>query len=99
MNVVIRRLCFISYCVFFYKLNIDCIFDPVVTGELTLASPSLLWTRDVSMPVVTELPLYRRFSSDGLVAHDHSDLRPVATVPDCSSDWLDLIIVHLHEIR
>jgi hypothetical protein len=38
-------LCFVSDCVFFYKLNIDCVFYPAVTGELTLARPSLLWTR------------------------------------------------------
>jgi hypothetical protein len=42
MNVVISRLCFVSDCVFFYKLITDYVFYPVVTGELTSASPSLL---------------------------------------------------------
>jgi hypothetical protein len=32
------------YTVFFYKLNIDCVFYPTVTDELMLVSPSLLWT-------------------------------------------------------
>jgi hypothetical protein len=36
--VVISRLCFILDCVFFYKLNADCVFYPVVTGELTSVS-------------------------------------------------------------
>jgi hypothetical protein len=45
MNVVINRLCFVSDCVFFYKLNTDCVFYPVVTGDLTSVSLSLLWTR------------------------------------------------------
>jgi hypothetical protein len=35
MNVVINTLCFVSDCVFFYKLNADCVFYPAVTGELT----------------------------------------------------------------
>jgi hypothetical protein len=35
MIVVISRLCFVLDCVFFYKLNADCVFYPVVTGELT----------------------------------------------------------------
>jgi hypothetical protein len=38
-------LCFISDCVFFYKLNAKCVFYPAVMGELTSARPSLLWTR------------------------------------------------------
>jgi hypothetical protein len=42
MNVVISRLCFVLDCVFFYKLNADCVFYPAVTGELTSVSPSLL---------------------------------------------------------
>jgi hypothetical protein len=45
MNVVISRLCFVLDCVFFYKLNADCVFYPAVMGELTSVSPSLLWTR------------------------------------------------------
>jgi hypothetical protein len=45
MNVVISRLCFASDCVFFYKLNTDCVFYPVVTGELMSVSPLLLETR------------------------------------------------------
>jgi hypothetical protein len=31
-------------CVFFYKLNVDCVFYPAVTDELTSACPSLLKT-------------------------------------------------------
>jgi hypothetical protein len=46
MNVVINRLCFVLYCVLFYKLNVDCVFYPAVMGELTLISLSLLWTRE-----------------------------------------------------
>jgi hypothetical protein len=45
MNVVIKRLYFISDCVFFYKLNSDYVFYPAVTGELMSVSPLLLWTR------------------------------------------------------
>jgi hypothetical protein len=45
MNAVISRLCFVSDCVFFYKLNADYVFYPAVMGELMLVSPSLLWTR------------------------------------------------------
>jgi hypothetical protein len=45
MNVVINRLCFVSDCVFFYKLNVDYVFYPAVMGELMSASPSLLWTQ------------------------------------------------------
>jgi hypothetical protein len=42
MNVIISRLCFVSDCVFFYKLNEDCVLYPALTGGLTSASPSLL---------------------------------------------------------
>jgi hypothetical protein len=50
--------------VFFYKLNVDCIFYLVVMDELILARLSLLWARvvmtnDVSMPIAT-----RSYSSD-----------------------------------
>jgi hypothetical protein len=45
MNVVISRLCFVSDCIFFYKLNADYVLYPAVTGELTSVSSSLLWTR------------------------------------------------------
>jgi hypothetical protein len=45
MYVARCRLCFIPDCVFFYKLNADCIFYPAVTGGLMLAHPSLLWTQ------------------------------------------------------
>jgi hypothetical protein len=45
MNVVISKLCFVLDCVFFYKLNADCVFYPTVMGELTSASLSLLWTQ------------------------------------------------------
>jgi hypothetical protein len=38
-------LCFILACTFFYKLNTDCVFYSAITGELTSASPSLLWTQ------------------------------------------------------
>jgi hypothetical protein len=43
MNVVISRLCFDSDYVFLYKLNVDCVFYPAVTGELTSVILSLLW--------------------------------------------------------
>jgi hypothetical protein len=42
MNVVINRLCFVSDCVFFYKLNADCVVYATVTG----------WA-DVSKPIAT----------------------------------------------
>jgi hypothetical protein len=45
MNVVISRLYFVSDCVFYYKLNADCVFYPAVTGELTSVNMSLLWNR------------------------------------------------------
>jgi hypothetical protein len=45
MNVVISRLCFVLDCVFFYKLNADCVFYPAVMGELTSVNMSLLWNR------------------------------------------------------
>jgi hypothetical protein len=52
MNVVISRLCFISDCVFFYKLNVDCVFYPAVMREVTSASPSLLEPRPRNNPQV-----------------------------------------------
>jgi hypothetical protein len=30
-------------CVFFHKLNADCVFYPAVTGQLTSARSSLMW--------------------------------------------------------
>jgi hypothetical protein len=48
MYVVRCILCFISDCVFFYKLNAKCVFYPAVMGELMSARPSLLWTRVVT---------------------------------------------------
>jgi hypothetical protein len=45
MYVIRCRLCFVLDCVFFYKLNADCVFYSAVTGELTSARLSLLWTR------------------------------------------------------
>jgi hypothetical protein len=45
MFVARCRLCFVSDCVFFYKLNADCVFYPAITGEVMSARPSLLWTR------------------------------------------------------
>jgi hypothetical protein len=42
MYVIRCRLYFVLGYVFFYKLNIECIFYPVVTGELTSASMLLL---------------------------------------------------------
>jgi hypothetical protein len=38
-------LYFVSDCVFYYKLNADCVFYPAVTGELTSVNMSLLWNR------------------------------------------------------
>jgi hypothetical protein len=49
LDVIRCRLC-VSFqklyadCFFFYKLNADCVFYPAVMGEMTSASPSLLWT-------------------------------------------------------
>jgi hypothetical protein len=40
-----RQIVFGSDCVFFYKLNADCVFYPTVTSELTSVSPLLLWTQ------------------------------------------------------
>jgi hypothetical protein len=37
--------CILFQIVFFYKLNADCVFYLAVMSELTLAHPSLLWTR------------------------------------------------------
>jgi hypothetical protein len=45
MYVVRYQLSFVSDCIFFYKLNADCVFYTAVMGELTSARPSLLWTR------------------------------------------------------
>jgi hypothetical protein len=45
MHVVISRLRFILDCVFFYKLDGDCVFYSAVTDELTSVNPLLLWTR------------------------------------------------------
>jgi hypothetical protein len=45
MYVLRCRLCFVSDCVFFYKLNADCVFYLAVMGELTAARLSLQWTR------------------------------------------------------
>jgi hypothetical protein len=67
MNVVISRLYFVLDCIFFYKLNADCVFYLAVTGELTSASLSLLWTR-VAMSACPSLLSYH--SSDALVAMD-----------------------------
>jgi hypothetical protein len=44
MNVVSVDCVFVSDGVLFYKLNADSVFYPVVMGELTSASLSLLWT-------------------------------------------------------
>jgi hypothetical protein len=37
MYVARCRLCFVLDCVFFYKLNVDCIFYPAVMGVLMSA--------------------------------------------------------------
>jgi hypothetical protein len=47
MYVIRYRLCFVLDCVFFYKLNADCVFSPAVTDELILVCPLLLWTQIV----------------------------------------------------
>jgi hypothetical protein len=74
MNVVISRLCFVSDCFFFYKLNADCVFNPAVTGELMSASLLLLLTRvamgnDVRTPIAI-----MSHSSDGRLWSDSTEL-------------------------
>jgi hypothetical protein len=39
MYVIRCRLCFISYYVFFYNLNVDCVVYPIVAGELDVNTP------------------------------------------------------------
>jgi hypothetical protein len=53
-------------------------------GQMTLAHLSLLWTT-VAISVF-DLSLLSYYCSDEPIAHDHSDLRPIATVSNCSSD-------------
>jgi hypothetical protein len=87
MNVNISILCFVSDCVFFYKLNVYCVFYPAVTGELmsanpsssdrkmTSARPSLLWATVATDVFGPSLPSYN--CSNALVV---TGLLPVATV-------------------
>jgi hypothetical protein len=81
---VIRcRLCFISDCVFFCKLNVDCVFYPTVTGEQTSTRPSLIGAT-VAMDVFC--PLVRSYHcSDALLAIGRLPMAPVDTVPNRSS--------------
>jgi hypothetical protein len=37
MYVIRCILCFVLDCVFFYKINVACVFYPAVMGELTSA--------------------------------------------------------------
>jgi hypothetical protein len=57
MNLTLNLMCFVSNCVFFYKLNAYCVFYPVVMGELTSARLSLL-SYHCSDDLVTMIQLF-----------------------------------------
>jgi hypothetical protein len=78
------RLCFLSSSNGWADVNKSvAIVDSRSDAQMTSARPSLLWAI-VAMDVFgPSLPSYH--CSDRLVVSGHSDLRPVAIVPDCSS--------------